>query len=103
MNFDVANLILYGKADPAEAVDVLGPYIEGVHAKDGLYPTDPQKLGEEVPIGAGKVKLSEMIAKLKKLGYRQSPDDRTRNRRGKADSERMFLRPRRIWRNYFRN
>jgi L-ribulose-5-phosphate 3-epimerase len=69
VNFDVANLILYGKADPAEAVDVLGPYIEGVHAKDGLYPTDPQKLGEEVPIGQGKVNFPVIIAKLKKLGY----------------------------------
>jgi L-ribulose-5-phosphate 3-epimerase len=70
VNFDVANLILYGKADPVEAVDVLGPYIEGVHAKDGMYPTDPQKLGEEVPIGQGKVDFPAIIAKLKKLGYR---------------------------------
>lgn len=70
VNFDVANLIMYGKADPAEAVDVLGPYIQGVHAKDGLYPTDPKKLGEEVPIGAGKVNFAVVIAKLKKAGYK---------------------------------
>jgi len=70
VNFDVANLILYGKADPAEAADVLGPYVQGVHAKDGLYPTDPRKLGTEVPIGQGKVNFPVIIAKLKKLGYR---------------------------------
>jgi L-ribulose-5-phosphate 3-epimerase len=72
VNFDVANLILYGKADPVEAVDVLGPYVQGVHAKDGLYPTDPKKLGEEVPIGTGKVNFPVVIAKLKKFGY-QNP------------------------------
>jgi sugar phosphate isomerase/epimerase len=70
VNFDVANLIMYGKADPVEAVDVLGPYIQGVHAKDGLYPTDPKKLGEEVPIGQGKVNFAAVIAKLKKVGYK---------------------------------
>ena len=70
VNFDVANLILYGKADPAEAADILGPYVQGVHAKDGLYPTDPHKLGREVPIGQGKVRFAEIVAKLKKFGYR---------------------------------
>jgi sugar phosphate isomerase/epimerase len=70
VNFDGANLVLYGKANPVEALDVLGPYIEGVHAKDGVYPTDPKKLGEEVPIGQGKVDFPALIAKLKKLGYR---------------------------------
>jgi sugar phosphate isomerase/epimerase len=70
VNFDVANLILYGKADPVEALDVLGPLVEGVHAKDGLYPTDPHKLGEEVPIGSGKVNFPAVIAKLKKVGYK---------------------------------
>jgi len=69
VNFDVANLILYGKADPSEAVDVLGPYVRGVHAKDGLYPTDPKNLGQEVPIGQGKVNFPVIIAKLKKIGY----------------------------------
>lgn len=70
VNFDMANLIMYGKADPVEALDVLGPYVQGVHAKDGVYPTDPKKLGEEVPIGQGKVNFPGVIAKLKKFGYR---------------------------------
>jgi L-ribulose-5-phosphate 3-epimerase len=69
VNFDVANLILYGKANPADAVDILGPYINGVHAKDGLYPTDPKALGKEVPIGRGKVDFPVIIEKLKKIGY----------------------------------
>lgn len=70
VNFDAANLILYGKANPVEAVDILGPYIQGVHAKDGLYPTDPKKLGKEVAIGEGLVNFPSLIAKLKKIGYR---------------------------------
>ena len=70
VNFDVANLIMYGKANPVDAVDLLGPYVQGVHAKDGLYPTNPKQLGEEVPIGKGKVDFAAIIAKLKKIGYR---------------------------------
>jgi L-ribulose-5-phosphate 3-epimerase len=70
VNFDAANLIMYGKANPVEAVDILGPYIQGVHAKDGLYPTDPKELGKEVPIGQGKVNFPAFIARLKQIGYR---------------------------------
>ena len=69
VNFDVANVILYGKANPVDAVDLLAPYIKGIHAKDGLYPTDPKKLGAEVPIGEGKVDFPRLIEKLKKIGY----------------------------------
>lgn len=72
VNFDVANVILYGKANPVDAVDIFGPYIQGVHAKDGLYPTDPQKLGREVAIGEGKVNFPVLIQKLKALGYRNA-------------------------------
>jgi sugar phosphate isomerase/epimerase len=70
VNFDPANLILYGKADPVEALDVLGRYVLGVHAKDGLYPTDPKRLGREVPIGQGKVNFPRFIQRLKEVGYR---------------------------------
>jgi len=69
VNFDVANLILYGKANPVDAVELLGPYIMGIHAKDGLYPTDPRQLGREVPIGQGKVDFPVLIGLLKKIGY----------------------------------
>lgn len=69
VNFDLANLILYGKANPLDAIDVLGPYVQGIHAKDGLWPTDPAKLGEEVPIGKGKVDFARIIARLKKIQY----------------------------------
>jgi L-ribulose-5-phosphate 3-epimerase len=70
VNFDLANLILYGKANPVDAIELLGPYIQGIHAKDGLWPTNPRKLGEEVPIGQGKVDFQRIIARLKELNYR---------------------------------
>jgi len=72
VNFDVANLILYGKANPLDAVELLEPYIMGIHAKDGLYPTDPKQLGREVPIGQGKVNFPVLIGLLKKAGYQNA-------------------------------
>ncbi|HEX4773167.1 MAG TPA: sugar phosphate isomerase/epimerase family protein [Bryobacteraceae bacterium] len=69
VNLDVANLILYGKGEPVGALDVLGPRVRGLHAKDGLYPTDPYGLGKEVPIGSGRVRFPEVIAKLHALSY----------------------------------
>src|SRR6267142_1301116 len=70
VNFDLANLILYGKANPVDAIELLGPFVQGIHAKDGLWPTNPKELGEEVPIGKGKVDFPRIIARLKELNYR---------------------------------
>src|SRR5437667_10880002 len=69
VNFDVANLILYGKANPVDAGEIIGPYVQGVHAKDGLWPTDPRNLGKEVPIGQGKVDFLKVIRRLKEMNY----------------------------------
>jgi sugar phosphate isomerase/epimerase len=69
VNLDTANLILYGKGEPVGALDVIGKYVRGLHAKDGLYPTDPKKLGREVPIGQGRVNFPEVIRKLHQLAY----------------------------------
>lgn len=69
INLDTANLILYGKANPVDALDVFGSYVRGVHAKDGLYPTDGTNLGKEVPIGSGKVCFPALVNRLKELDY----------------------------------
>lgn len=69
VGLDTANLILYGKANPVDAVDILGPHVRSVHAKDGKWPTDPSKLGEEVMIGKGLVDFKTVFTKLHKLGY----------------------------------
>lgn len=70
VNFDLANLILYGKANPVDAIEILGPYVQGIHAKDGMWPTNPKQLGQEVPIGKGKVDFPVIIERLKLLHYR---------------------------------
>ena len=69
INLDPANLIMYGKANPVDALDVFGEYVMGVHAKDGKYPTNGNELGVETRIGEGKVNFPAFIAKLKEVGY----------------------------------
>ena len=69
VGLDTANLILYGKANPVDAVDIIGTHVRSVHAKDGKWPTDPSKLGEEVLIGQGLVDFKAVFTKLHKLGY----------------------------------
>jgi sugar phosphate isomerase/epimerase len=69
VGLDTANLILYGKANPVDAVDILGPHVRSIHAKDGRWPTDPNKLGEEVLIGKGVVNFREVFTKLHRIGY----------------------------------
>lgn len=69
INLDPANLIQYGKANPVDALDVIGDYVRGVHAKDGFYPTNGRELGEEVKVGTGKVNFPVFLKELKAHGY----------------------------------
>lgn len=70
INLDPANLIMYGKANPIDALEVFGEYVMGIHGKDGKYPTDGHELGAEVPMGQGKVNYPAFIDKLKEVGYK---------------------------------
>lgn len=69
INLDTANLILYGKANPVDALDVFGGYVRNLHAKDGVYPVNGHDLGKEVRLGDGKVDFNKLIRKLRKIGY----------------------------------
>ncbi len=69
INLDPANLILYGKANPVDALDIIGKYVRNVHGKDGLYPTDGRHLGKETPLGEGKVNYPAFIRRLAEIGY----------------------------------
>lgn len=69
INLDPANLLMYGKANPVDALDVFGAYVRGVHAKDGEYPTNGRELGVEKPLGEGRVDFPTLVSKLKDLGY----------------------------------
>lgn len=72
INFDPANLILYGTADPIEALAAVAPYVVSVHCKDGNWPPKdrPGALGTEMPLGQGAVDMPRFVSKLKEIGYR---------------------------------
>jgi len=70
INFDPANLLMYGKANPVDALSIIGPYIRGVHGKDGEYPTDSVSLGVEKPLGEGRVNIEVFIKALHETGYK---------------------------------
>ncbi len=69
VNLDTANVILYGKANPVDALDVFGKYVRNLHAKDGCYPTNGHDLGKETRIGDGKVDFKALFKKLHELRY----------------------------------
>jgi L-ribulose-5-phosphate 3-epimerase len=69
INLDPANLILYGKGNPIDALDVIGPYVRNIHVKDGMYPTNGDQLGHEVPVGQGRVRFPEFLRRLHEIGF----------------------------------
>ncbi|MBO5270965.1 MAG: sugar phosphate isomerase/epimerase [Clostridia bacterium] len=69
VNMDTANLILYGKANSADAITVFGKYVMDTHIKDGLYPTGGSALGKEVKVGEGMANIPEVIRRLQAVGY----------------------------------
>ncbi|NCO37872.1 MAG: xylose isomerase [Armatimonadetes bacterium CG_4_10_14_3_um_filter_66_18] len=70
VNLDPANLILYGKAYPLDAVEIFGEYVRGMHAKDGIWPNRDDGLGEEKPLGEGEANLPVLLPLLKSKGFR---------------------------------
>ncbi|MFW6457527.1 MAG: sugar phosphate isomerase/epimerase family protein [Planctomycetota bacterium] len=69
INLDPANLLMYGKGNPIDALDVFGQYVRNIHVKDGMCPTDGSNLGEEVRPGQGKVRFPEFIQRLEEIGF----------------------------------
>ena len=69
INMDTANLILYGKANSADAITVFGKYVMDTHIKDGLYPTGGSALGKEVKVGEGMADIPEVVKRLRAVNY----------------------------------
>ena len=69
INLDTANCILYGRANPVDALGIFGKYIRNLHAKDGLYPVNGRELGKHTPIGEGKVDFDSIIRMLHEMDY----------------------------------
>ncbi len=70
INFDPANMILYGSGEPIAALKLVGKHVRSVHCKDAKWAARPgQEWGEEVPLGAGDVGLATYLRTLKEVGY----------------------------------
>jgi len=99
VNFDPANMILYNKGDPVEALRVLGPWLRQVHVKDATRTKTLGTWGQEVPVGAGEVDWRLFLATLRELQYagnlvieREAGDQRVADiRAAKAVLEANFL------------
>lgn len=70
VNFDPANMILYGTGDPIETLKEIGKYVRSVHCKDALWSDQPGVTwGREVPLGEGQVDMQRYLQTLKQIGY----------------------------------
>lgn len=69
VNFDPANLLTGGRANPNDAMDLLGSRVMGMHAKDSIPPVLGKPNGKQVPIGEGKVDFERLFRQLKDIGY----------------------------------
>ncbi len=70
INFDPANMILYGCGEPIPALRTLGKYVRSIHCKDATWSKEPGKSwGAEVPIGKGDVNFEAYLRTLAEIGY----------------------------------
>ncbi len=71
INFDPANLILYGMGSPIESLKKVAQYVRSCHCKDALATTGKPGVdwGTEVPFGQGQVDAKLFIQTLKDIGY----------------------------------
>jgi len=69
VNFDPANMILYDKGNPIEALQKLGPWVRHVHIKDAIRTKVPGTWGDEVVAGTGEVDWPAFFATLKGAGF----------------------------------
>lgn len=70
VNFDPANMILYGTGEPIEALRKIGSFVRSVHCKDAKWAAKPgEEWGQEVPLGEGDVGMETYVRTLGELGY----------------------------------
>lgn len=88
VNFDPANMILYGVGEPLPALEKLGAYVRSIHCKDATWSDQPGKTwGREVALGEGDVDCAAFLRTLDRIGYagpltieREIPQEPTRQR-----------------------
>ena len=88
VNFDPANMILYGAGEPIPALEKLGSRVHSIHCKDATWSDKPgETWGRETPLGEGDVDMAAFVKTLKKIGYdgpltieREIPEEPTRQK-----------------------
>lgn len=88
INFDPANMILYGTGEPIAALKKVARYVKSIHCKDGKWAQNPGKeWGQEVPLGQGDVGMENYLRTLQEIGYdgpltieREIPQDPARQK-----------------------
>jgi len=88
VNFDPANMILYGSGEPIEALRKVGHLVKSVHCKDATWAAKPgEEWGAEVPLGQGDVGMDSFLRTLAEIGYdgpltieREIPEDPERQK-----------------------
>jgi sugar phosphate isomerase/epimerase len=100
VNFDPANMILYGTGDPIEAVKKVGHLVRSVHCKDGTWAPEGERgksWGTEVPLGEGDVGIETYLRTLQEIGYtgpltieREIPHDRERQKADVGQAVRLL-------------
>ena len=90
INFDPANMILYGTGEPIAALKMVGKYVRSIHCKDAKWASESVRgveWGQEVALGSGDVGMENYLRALAEIGYRgaltierEIPQDRERQR-----------------------
>ena len=72
INFDPANMILYGSGEPIEALRKVGHLVRSVHCKDAKWAAPGERgksWGSEVALGEGDVGMEAYLRTLLEVGY----------------------------------
>lgn len=69
VNFDPANMILYAKGDPIEALRMLGQWVRNVHIKDARRTKSPGTWGSEEVAGTGEVDWPAFFKTLREINF----------------------------------
>lgn len=84
VNFDPANMILYGMGDPVAALRTLRDHLRQIHVKDALPSARPGEWGSEVRVGTGRVDWRAFFGVARELGVaflieREAGEERERD------------------------
>ena len=70
VNFDPANMILYGCGEPNEALRLVGHFLRSTHCKDACWSNNRGgEWGEEVLFGTGDINAELFLETLRSVGY----------------------------------